>query len=94
MRSNMILLSSSYSNSTGIALDFLERDFHNVQGVIDEIIDKCHSETLKRYQGYSAYGLIDITHRPGSPWTHCDSSKENEQIDDSVIRKFHDVEEV
>lgn len=99
MRSHMILLSSSYSKGTRIALEFLERDFHNVQGVIDEIIDKCHGD-----MPFSVHslGTPDETWEsvwktdpcPGSPWTHCDSSKANEQIDDSVIRKFHDVEEV
>lgn len=243
MRSHMILLSSSYSNGTRIALDFLDKDFKNVQGVIDEIIDKCHGDmpfsvhslgtpdetwesvwktdpyfesvevipdkdkfielimndrvlvgtdiakyilsredgithlkleklcylcyadylcseekrlfedkifayrygpvvksvyetyreyagdpitekgmpkrphymsarsrilfaedgrkkfksieaTLNKYQDYSAYDLIDITHRPGSPWAHCDSLKMNEPIDDALIREFHNVEAV
>lgn len=44
MKGHMILLSSSYSKGTRIALDFLEEDFKNVQGVIDEIVFKCNGD--------------------------------------------------
>lgn len=49
-------------------------------------------ETLERYKNYSAGELIDITHRKGSPWTHCDSSAPYEPIPDEVILKNHCIE--
>lgn len=48
--------------------------------------------TLRRYGSVPASGLVQITHRPGSPWSHVDSSKFYQRISDELILEHHAVE--
>ena len=49
-------------------------------------------ETIQRYGKYSAGALVELTHRPGSPWAHVDSSKPYQVISDELISAHHHVE--
>lgn len=48
--------------------------------------------TIQKYGKYSAGALVDLTHRPDSPWSHVDSTKAYQVISDELIRDYHDVE--
>lgn len=49
-------------------------------------------ETIQRYGSYPAGALVELTHRPGSPWAHVDSSKPYQVISDELISAHHHVE--
>ena len=49
-------------------------------------------ETIQRYGKYSAGALVELTHRPGSPWGHVDSSKPYQIISDELILAYHQIE--
>lgn len=51
-------------------------------------------KTIKKYGDLSAGQLVDVTHKKGSPWSHCDSAKTNNCISDEKILKYHCVEEI
>ena len=55
---------------------------------------KLHSidQTIEKYGKYSAYTLVAITHREGSPWSKVDSTKSYEEIPDDFIRAYHYAE--
>lgn len=48
--------------------------------------------TLQTYGKYSAGTLVELTHRPGSPWSQVDSAKSYQVISDQLIRDHHFVE--
>lgn len=48
--------------------------------------------TIQTYGHYSPYDLVDLTHRPGSPWDHVDSTKAYPTISDELILAHHHVE--
>jgi len=48
--------------------------------------------TIQKYGRCSAGTLIDLTHRPGSPWSHVDSTKAYQSISDNLITTHHYVE--
>ena len=48
--------------------------------------------TIDRYGGCTAQELVDLTHRPGSPWSSVDSHLPYQIIPDDVIRERHHVE--
>ena len=49
-------------------------------------------KTLKTYGRYTAGELVELTHRPGSPWAHVDSTKSYQVISDELIREYHFIE--
>lgn len=49
-------------------------------------------ETIQRYGKYSAISLVELTHRPDSPWAHVDSFKAYQAIPDELILAYHCVE--
>lgn len=49
-------------------------------------------KTIERYGKYGANSLVELTHRPGSPWSHMDSSKAYQVISDELIIEHHHVE--
>ena len=59
-------------------------------------IEKLRSidRTIQKYGGYTAYALVDLTHRSGSPWSRVDSTMAYQTISDDMIRDYHHVESV
>ena len=49
-------------------------------------------ETFARYGSKTAYELVDITHREGSPWDRAEKLGRNTRITDDLILKYHSVE--
>lgn len=49
-------------------------------------------ETFIRYGSKTAYELVDITHREGSPWDRSEKLGRNTRITDDLILKYHSVE--
>ena len=49
-------------------------------------------QTIEKYGKYAAGSLVELTHRPGSPWSHTDSSKAYQTISDELIIEHHHVE--
>lgn len=58
--------------------------------------EKLHSidETIQKYGKYSAGALVEFTHRPNSPWSHVDSSRQYQLISDKLILAYHYIESV
>ena len=58
--------------------------------------EKLHSidQTIQKYGKYTAGALVELTHRPGSPWSHVDSTKPYQSISDELIKAHHHVESV
>lgn len=58
--------------------------------------EKLHSidKTIQKYGKYSAGELVELTHRPDSPWAHVDSSKSYQLIPDELILTYHHIESV
>ena len=55
-------------------------------------IEKINSidETLKKYKNYDTQGLIELTHKEGTPWTINDKGKKSyKEISDDDILKYH-----
>ena len=49
-------------------------------------------KTIEKYGNYGGYSLVELTHRPGSPWSCVDSSKPYQTISDELIVAHHHVE--
>lgn len=49
-------------------------------------------QTIQTYGTHSARALVELTHRPGSPWSHVDSSKAYQIITDELILMHHHIE--
>ncbi len=49
-------------------------------------------KTIEKYGKYAAGSLVELTHRPGSPWSHTDRSKAYQTISDELIIEHHHVE--
>lgn len=49
-------------------------------------------ETIQKYGKYSAGELVELTHRPGSPWARVDSSRPYQIISDDLILAYHHIE--
>ena len=54
-------------------------------------VEKLHSidRTIQKYGNYSARALVDLTHRPDSPWSYVDSTKPYQIISDELIIAHH-----
>lgn len=50
--------------------------------------------TIEKYGDYSAYELVDITHRDGAPWTFVDYKASHANIPDSIIKQYHCAESI
>lgn len=49
-------------------------------------------KTIETYGKYAAGALVDLTHRPGAPWSYVDSTKAYQVITDDIIAAHHHVE--
>lgn len=49
-------------------------------------------KTIDKYGKYTAGALVELTHRPGSPWSHVDSTKAYQTISDRLIKVYHHIE--
>ena len=58
--------------------------------------EKCVSidNTLGKYGNFSAGELVDITHKPHSPWRETYKGLEYQLIDDEIILEFHKNETI
>lgn len=55
----------------------------------------CIERTIHKYGKYSASDLVEITHKPLTPWSESGrGSNFNEVIPDEVIKKYHKNEEI
>lgn len=48
--------------------------------------------TLKKYSKLSAFELVDLTHKAGTPWNRVNSSYPYSEISDFLIKEFHYIE--
>ncbi len=48
--------------------------------------------TIEKYSGFTASELVQITHRPESPWSKTFDKSYRKEIPDEIIKQFHFVE--
>lgn len=50
--------------------------------------------TLQKYGSWDANSLVKLTHKENSPWSHCDSSRSDQEMEDDTIKKYHSFETI